>query len=215
MTLTAEAPVRWRRRKEARPQELLDAALEVFVEKGFADARLDDIAKRAGVSKGTIYLYFESKQDVFEAMVRRLAEARFEVASALIHAHQGSAQQLLTDLIRLAGQFVREPPYSHFPRLIIAESRRFPELAAFCLRELIHKGMTLFGLVIAKGQETGEFRALPSLHMVRLAMAPIVFMAIFRSAFEPHDDQPFDVDGHIATHLDIFIRGLRAEGGPA
>src|ERR1700691_5030919 len=140
-----DTPARWRRRKEARPQEILDAALMVFAEKGYASARMDDIAARAGVTKGTIYLYFDGKEAVFKTLVRdsigdtlgRVAEAagRFE----------GSASELLRGMLRTIGQFVCTSDRVVLPKIVIAEFGNFPELARFYRDEVVEKGLTALG----------------------------------------------------------------------
>jgi AcrR family transcriptional regulator len=140
-TVIDHNPVRWRRRKDARPQELLEAAFSVFVAKGFADARLDDIAAKAGVSKGTVYLYFDSKEAVFKAMISQVADEKLEMLSQLVEAHQGSFAALIRQLAQMMAAQISMPPLVHFPRLIIGESRRFPELAAFYLETAISRGV--------------------------------------------------------------------------
>ena len=206
--------VRWRRRKGARPQELLDAAFAVFVEKGFADARLDDIAAKAGVSKGTVYLYFDSKEAVFKEMIGRVADAKLEMVAHLVESHQGSFAALLRQLAGLMAAHISQPPLMHFPRLIIGESRRFPELAAFYLDLAITRARKILMRIIERGQETGEFRAIPPRHAAHLFISPLLFVPIYKTVFEPHDPEAFDLAGHISAHLDIFLRGI-CTGEPA
>src|SRR5690242_1165593 len=97
---TNPASPRWQRRPEARPEEILDAALAVFSESGFARAKLDDVARLAGVSKGTVYLYFDSKEALFREMVRAKVVAYLAEAESFVRAHEGSARALLVELIR-------------------------------------------------------------------------------------------------------------------
>lgn len=200
-----------RRRKEARPQELLEAAFHVFLDKGYAAARLDDIAMRAGVSKGTVYLYFDSKEAVFQEMVRRVADAQIERVSNLVDQHQGSFAVLIRQLARFASGFVQTEPLLHLPRLIIGESARFPELAKFYFETAISRGRGLLMRIIERGQASGEFRAIPPRHAAHLLISPFLFMAIYKSVFERHEGIPFDAEGHLAAHLDNFLRGLCVE----
>lgn len=200
--------VRWRRRKDARPQELLEAAFAVFVEKGFADARLEDIAAKAGVSKGTVYLYFNSKEAVFKEMVERVADAKLEMVSQLVEAHQGSFAALLRQLAQLMAAQIAQPPLLHFPRLIIGESRRFPELAAFYLEMAISRARNILMRIVERGQQAGEFRPIPVRHAAHLFISPLLFVPIYKSVFEPHDPEALDLPGHISAHLDIFLRGI-------
>lgn len=206
---------RWRRRKDARPQELLDAAFAVFVEKGFADARLDDIATKAGVSKGTLYLYFDSKEAVFKDMITRVADAKLELVSHLVEAHQGSFAALLRHLAQMMASQISQPPLLHFPRLIIGESRRFPELAAFYFETAINRARKILMRIIERGQAAGEFRPIPLRHAAHLFISPLLFVPIYKSVFEAHDAEAFDLEGHIAAHLDLYLRGLCVQEQPA
>jgi AcrR family transcriptional regulator len=200
--------VRWRRRKDSRPQELLEAAFAVFVEKGFADARLEDIAVRAGVSKGTVYLYFDSKDAIFRAMIQQVADAKLEMVAHLVETHQGSFAALLRQLAGLMAAQISQPPLLHFPRLIIGESKRFPELAAFYLDMAITRARKILMRIIERGQDAGEFRNIPPRHAAHLFIAPMLFVPIYKSVFEPHDPETFDLQGHVAAHLDLYLRGL-------
>jgi AcrR family transcriptional regulator len=138
-----QATPKWRRRKEQRPDEVLQAALKVFVEKGFGAARLEDIAAEAGISKGTIYLYFASKEDVFEALVQETLKPNLAAMAAAIESFKGSNAELLRHVLGLAGDFISKPPLVYFPRLIVGEGARFPRLAEFYHREIISFGMSL------------------------------------------------------------------------
>lgn len=214
MTLGLSTDAKWRRRKSARPQELLDAAFIVFVDKGFAHARLEDIAAKAGVSKGTVYLYFDSKEDVFQEMIRRLADAKLDLAMAMVEQHQGSFAALIRKLVTLSADIVRSTPLIHMPRLIISESTRFPELAGFYFETAIQRGRAVMMRIIERGQEAGEFRPMPARHAAHLLISPLLFMAIYMSVFARHDAEGFDADGHVGAHLDLFLRGL-CVGEPA
>jgi AcrR family transcriptional regulator len=210
-TISDHSLVKRRRRKNARPQELLEAAFAIFVEKGFADARLDDIAARAGVSKGTVYLYFDSKEAVFKEMITRVADAKLEMVAHLVEAHQGSFAHLLRQLASLMALQISQEPLVHFPRLIIGESRRFPELAAFYLETAISRARKILMRIIERGQAAGEFRLLPVRHTAHLFISPMLFVPIYKSVFEAHDPEPFDLQGHVDTHLEIYLRGLCVE----
>jgi AcrR family transcriptional regulator len=208
---TDHSLVRWRRRKDARPQELLDAAFDIFVEKGFADARLDDIAARAGVSKGTLYLYFDSKEAIFREMIQRVADAKLELVAHLVEAHQGSFAALLRQLAGMMALHIAQPPLVHFPRLIIGESRRFPELAAFYLETAISRARKILIRIIERGQHSGEFRQIPPRHAAHLFISPMLFVPLYTSVFAAFDPDGFDLEGHVAAHLDVFLRGLCVE----
>jgi AcrR family transcriptional regulator len=199
---------RWRRRKEARPSEILEAALSVFAEKGFAAARMDDIAARAGVSKGTIYLYFPSKEAVFKALVRETVGARIGELVGLIQKHEGPTPKLLEAALRNFGQFVSASDLVVLPKIVIAEAGNFPDLARFYREEVIERGLSVLGGIVARGIERGEFRPIPTEHAVRLIMAPLLIVMIWRTTFARFDAKPYDYLGLIEEHIQTLLKGL-------
>jgi AcrR family transcriptional regulator len=212
MTQTAKSQ-RWQRRKQARPAELLDAALSVFFEKGFAAARLDDIATRAGVSKGTVYLYFNSKEDVFDALVRAIPQANVEQVRALAGDRSVPADQMLARVLRLVGGFLRDERMVKFPRLVIAEAGNFPHLAETYKREVISRGVGILSTIIERGIEESLFRKVDAKRAAYAAMAPLLFVAIWRTTFEHFDDAPLDAEAYVEQHIEAFLRGLSIGGG--
>ena len=202
---------RWSRRKAARPNEILDAALKVFAEKGYAGARMDDIAARAGVTKGTIYLYFDGKEAVFKSLVRDSIGATLAAVTADARQFQGSAKDLLRVALGALGTLLTSSDRVVLPKIIIAESGNFPELARFYREEIIDKGLALMSGVIAQGVASGEFRDLPVEHIVRLCIAPVLLGAMWRTTFAQFDAQPYDYKGLIDTHLDVLFGGLERE----
>ncbi|HTT99287.1 MAG TPA: TetR/AcrR family transcriptional regulator [Rhizomicrobium sp.] len=203
---------RWTRRKQARPTEILDAALSVFAEKGYAGTRMDEIAKRAGVTKGTIYLYFESKEAVFKTLVRDSIGATLADVTANVSNFQGSAKDLLRFALNAMGHLLTTSDRVVLPKIIIAESGNFPELAHFYREEIIDKGLALMSSLIERGIAQGEFRKVPVQHAVRLCIAPVLLGAIWRVTFGQFDSEPYDYAGLIETHLDVLFRGLSAKG---
>lgn len=201
---------RWRRRKDSRPEEILTAALSVFAEKGFAAARMDDIAKRAGVTKGTIYLYFDTKADVFEALLNQTVGARLDDTAGLMRAHDGPASALLAAVLRNLGQFLATSDLVVLPKIVIAEAGNFPELARFYRQEVIERGLSLFGAIIKKGIAQGEFRDVPVDHAVRLCVAPILLGMIWRTVFARFDNAPYDYQALIEEHVSTLLHGLAA-----
>ena len=209
-----ETAARWRRRKDARPQEILDAALSVFAEKGFAAARLEEIAARAGVSKGTIYLYFESKEAVFKALVEENLASRIGGFAELVRAHRGPAAQLLAELLRQIGAFLSTSPFVVLPKIVIAESGNFPDLARAYREQVAERGFSLVGEVIRRGIAQGEFRDIAVDHAVRLAMAPMLLIAVWRTTFARFDVKPYDYAGLIEAHIATLLAGLMKEEKP-
>jgi AcrR family transcriptional regulator len=202
---------RWQRRKDARPQEILDAALALFAEKGFAATRMDDIASRAGVTKGTIYLYFDSKEEVFKSLVRESIGMTLSSVVESAGAFEGSARALLELVLRTVGRFILTSDRIVLPKIILAEAGNFPELVRFYRNEIIEKGLTLLSSVFARGIASGEFRNdVKPEHAARLAIAPVLLAALWRTTFAPLEAEPYDLEGLIEAHLAVFLRGLEA-----
>ena len=150
-----------RRAPESRPQQILDAAFHEFGERGLAGARLDDIAKRANVAKGTIYLYFPNKEELFREMVRQSMVQALDRNEAVIaeHAEESSTEQL-TALFHVWWKFLRSDRFAVVHRLVIGELHNFPDLMQFYADEVILRGRSLLSRVIARGIERGEFRSM-------------------------------------------------------
>ncbi len=199
-------PRRWRRRKDERPQEIVAAALAVFAERGFAAARLDDVAARAGVSKGTLYLYFPSKEELFKAVVRAAILPNLERAERLVDGAPGATFALLDRILAMMGEVIATTQAAIIPKLVIAEAGNFPELAAFYHQEVVQRGLALLARLLERGVARGEFRPLPIDHAARLIVAPLLMCAMWRSAFDAV--APLDVSALIATHRDHLRRVL-------
>ena len=206
---------RWRRRKQARPQEILEAALASFAEKGFAATRMDEIAERAGVTKGTIYLYFENKEAVFKALVRESIGAQVDRVVESVRNFEGSARDLLRFFLRTMGSFAAHNDRVVLAKVLIAEAGNFPELARFYRTEIVDKGIETLAHIIARGIARGEFRNAPAQHAVRLCIAPILLGIIWRTTFAQFDKEPYDIEGLIETHLDVLMNGLATAKGDA
>ncbi|WP_165837728.1 TetR/AcrR family transcriptional regulator [Zavarzinia aquatilis] len=204
---------RWRRRKDARPAEVLSAALGVFIAKGFAGARMEDIARAAGVTKGTVYLYFPSKQAVFEALVRETVMPRLDLAEALIGGHEGPVAPLLRKIIETLGVQVATTDLALVAKLVIGEAGNFPEIARFYRSEVIARGEALFGRIYRLGVLGGEFPDLPVEVATKLAIGPVLITALWRTTFAPIDDRPFDAVAVIRAHAAVLTAGLGALAG--
>src|SRR3954454_8605610 len=157
MSESATEP-RWRRLPEERPRQILDAALEVFAERGLSQARLEDIAKRAGVSKGTIYLYFPNKEELFREVVRTTIVARLERAEQDVANAEGSVRDMMLQVMRTMWDFLHTPTFAAIFRLVTAELNQFPDLASFYAQEVIKRGQRLISGIIERGMDVGEFR---------------------------------------------------------
>jgi TetR/AcrR family transcriptional regulator len=204
------APHRRERRKEARPGELLDAALDLFVEKGFAATRSEEIAARAGVSKGTLFLYFPSKEELFKALVReniagRVAEGHLEVAD-----FTGPTTELLPMLMQEWWRRYGATKASGISKLILSEASNFPELAQFFQDEVITPGHALIRSVLQRGIDRGEFRTVDLDYAVHAVMAPLIFLILWKHSMAPccRMGQSIDPETFIAQHADLMVRGL-------
>ena len=202
-------PCRWRRRKEARPDEIMDAALELFTEKGFAATRMCDVAKLAGISKGTLYLYFENKEAIFHSVVHEMIEPQLDQNDELIENYNGSAEALLHDLIVGWWQSVIETKLSAIPKLVISESGNFPEMAKFFMNNVAIRSRNTFVKAIQYGIDKGEFKKCNPVAAARLAIAPLVHASIWMhslKAFEEEDN--FDAD-YLELHIQFMLKGLK------
>jgi len=199
---------RWQRRKDARPPEILDAALAVFAQKGFAATRLDDVAAKAGITKGTIYLYFDSKQALFEALARQSVGAQIEQIKAQLAAFPGSTPELLRLVLSTMGHFITTSDRVVLPRLVLAEAANFPKLAEFWRREVIDSGIGLMSGIIRRGIERGEFCEIEPQHTARLCVAPMLIIMLWRTTFAQFDETPYDYQGLIEAHLQTLLKGL-------
>jgi AcrR family transcriptional regulator len=203
------SPTRWRRRKDARPDEILAAALASFAERGFAATRLEDVAARAGVSKGTLYLYFKGKEELFEAVVRATLLPNLERVEALAASFEGPSALLLERLLlTIAG--VMDSRVGAIPKLVIAEAGNFPELARFYLDEVVRRGLRLIGMILKRGIERGEFRAVDVDHAVFCVIGPMLLAALWKNSLEAYDDAPMDTQALVRAHLDLLLRGLES-----
>ncbi|HKP27349.1 MAG TPA: TetR family transcriptional regulator [Dongiaceae bacterium] len=202
----AVAP-RWRRRAADRPREILDAALTVFVEKGFAATKLDDVAVAAGISKGLLYRYFDNKAELFKAVVRQTLVTTIRDVGDRARASESSHAALDVFLQQLT-VVANDARRSAIPKLIISESGSFPELAVFYLAEVIGPGLQQLTGLIRRGVESGEFRKVDPDLAAKSIIAPFLLSVIWRHTFARYDSGRLDPDALIRQHRDILLHGL-------
>jgi AcrR family transcriptional regulator len=212
---SAPAEPRWHRRKEERPAEILDAALTEFVARGFAATRLEDVARRAGCTKGTIFLYFANKEELFKALVRQTVLPRIQQAELLVEQHEGSYRDLLEQLMRTRWEAVVNSRASCIPKLMFAEAGNFPELAKFHFDEVVSRSQAVIERVLRAGMAAGEFRELDAASVARVAVSPLLMAAMWKHSFEPHAVVHIDPDRFFEASLELLLRGIArtAEGG--
>lgn len=203
-------PIR-QRRKEARPAELTAAALALFVEKGFAATRLDDIAVHAGVSKGTLYLYFDSKDALFKAVIQEGVVPVLDAADEFMADFEGSSAELMQNLMLVWWQRVGSTTLGGLPKLMIGESRNFPEVAAYYHEAVIERGRVLIQRVLQRGIDAGEFRPLPVEMAADVLFAPVLMLAIWRHSMDACGIAARDPEAYLKTHLALSLDGLLIE----
>jgi AcrR family transcriptional regulator len=200
------------RRKDARPQELLDAALELFVEKGFAATRSEEVAVRAGVSKGTLYLYYPSKEELLKAVIRQALAAKIAEGRAMAQGLQGSpGDKLLAVLPHWWGDVYRSPASGVF-KLVITEMCNFPELAQFYAREVIEPGTALVAEQLEVGMACGEFRRHDVVSTVYSIVMPLIMLCLHKhslGACGMVEPMLIDPDPFIRHHVALVLDGLR------
>jgi AcrR family transcriptional regulator len=206
---------RWMRRKEARPQELLAAALELFVERGYAATRLDDVAARAGVSKGTLYLYFSSKEELFRAMVRENLLPVLDDAEALIDNYRGHSADLFREFMHGWWTRVGETQLAGLSKLMMAESGNFPEVAKFYHEEIISRSNALVMRMLERGIARREFRPVDVSHAHLVVVAPVVMLMLWRHSFDACRPEPVSPAAYLESMIDLLIHGLLLTPGAA
>ncbi len=202
------APPR-KRRKEARPSELLGAALALFVDKGFAATRLEDVASRAGVSKGTLYLYYANKAALFKAVVQEGIVPVIVENEAIAARHTGSSFTLLEMLLHNWWTKIGQTDYAGIPKLIVAEARNFPELAQFYYENVISRARALVGACLRRGMASGEFRQLDMETAIDVVIAPILMLLIWRYSFGCCQQGESDPERYLQIHTELLRQGLR------
>ncbi len=204
------AAVKRERRKEARPGELLDAALDLFVEKGFAATRVEEVAARAGVSKGTLFLYFSSKEELFKAVVRENISGRFKEWSDEISSCQGSTHDMLAYCMNSWWDRVGATKASGITKLMMSEATNFPDIAAFYQTEVIVPGQSLIKRILQRGMDRGEFRAMDLDYAVYSVVAPMIFLMLAKHSAGVCVGSAADLDPkkYIAMQVGTILHGL-------
>jgi AcrR family transcriptional regulator len=206
------------RRKETRPQELLDAALALFVEKGFAATRTEEVAQQAGVSKGTLYLYYPSKEELFKAVVRHNVVSLIAEGQEMVDQFEGSSAELLVCLMQTWWDRVGNTSAAGIHKIVLSEVRNFPDLAQFYSDEVIVPADQLFSSAVQRGIARGEFRPMPLHEVAHALIAPLIFMALHRHSFGAcsiRGGAAMDPLVMLKTHFDLVLRGLQVRTGEA
>jgi AcrR family transcriptional regulator len=209
-----EVPQR-RRRKEERPGDITAAALQVFAEKGFAGAKIEDIAARAGLSKGAVYLYFPTKDDIFRAVVRDTVAPNLDALRAAMLAADLPFPQLIRQLLPRLAETVSRLPVGAVLKMVIGESRNFPELARVWHDTVVQKAIGLLSGAIEQAQARGEVRAgNPRIHAFSL-IGPVLLGIIWRETFTRVGAPEIDLPAIARQHADTVLEGLILKGETA
>ena len=198
------------RRKDARPSELLAAALDLFVEKGFAATRAEEVAHRAGVSKGTLFLYFASKEELFKAVVRENISGRYPEWNEELESFTGSSAELLHYCMQAWWAQFGDTKASGISKLIMSEASNFPELAAFYQKEVVEPGRQLIGKILQRGVDSGEFHQMDLKYGIYAVLAPMLFLVMWKHSLGAcvPDSSPIVPKDYIRAQMDTILCGL-------
>jgi AcrR family transcriptional regulator len=205
--MSATAP-KFRRRKADRPGEIVQAALAVFAQKGFAAARLEEIAARAGVSKGALYLYFETKQDLFRAVVHQAIAPNMHAIRAMVAAHPGPFADILQLLPEHLAGLMERLPVGGVLKMVIGEASNFPEIARVWHDEVASQALGALADAVAAAQQRGEVKPGDARTYALQIVAPMVISLIWRETFVPAGGEPFDLSSLARQHAATLADGL-------
>jgi AcrR family transcriptional regulator len=203
------------RRKDARPQELLDAALDLFVEKGFSATRSEEVAQRAGVSKGTLYLYYPSKEELLKEVIRHNMVTEIAEGLEIVDRFTGPSAELLTLVYTLWWERIGETRASGIMKLMMSEVRNFPEIAQFYVDEVIKPSERLLSLMLQRGIDSGEFRPVNVIDVVHALVAPMLYLVMHKHSIGACGvGHSIDARAFITAQLDLVLHGLQAAPRP-
>lgn len=208
MLPTEKTTSRWKRRKEDRPREILEAALKLFLARGYSATRLEDVAALAGVTKGTLYLYFENKGQLFLSVIERNTKCQVDGAIAIVRDHRGSMESLIRILLTTWWESVLSQTTGGLLKIVITESAKFPAIARFYFDSVIEPLQAILADVVQMGVASGEFRAIEAEAVSRVPLGNLLMLALWRVAFDGGND-PEDLAHAVETTLDVCLYGLK------
>lgn len=210
--MTDHSEPKWRRRSEDRPDEVLDAALQLFVRNGFAATKVEDIAVKAGLSKGAVYRYFSSKEDIFESLVKRALTPMADQTSVLAQTSRQDPAVLLKNILTMLIGYLSDPNTVALPRLVLTEAARFPVLAAAYRRQVVDKAVLALETIVQRGIDEGVFRPVAPRLAVRNIMGPVLAHVLLGEVFGIDGTAEATPAEFIESHFDILINGLAKPG---
>ncbi|MGZ3276303.1 MAG: TetR/AcrR family transcriptional regulator [Caulobacteraceae bacterium] len=206
----SEPKPRWRRRKTDRPSEITAAALAVFAERGFAAARLEDIAARAGLSKAALYLYFETKTDLFRAVAQERARPNLDAIADLAAGADAPFDVLVPAVLARLAAALERPELRGVVKMVIGESRNFPELAQIWREAVVSRALAILVDLIARAQASGQARPGEPRLLAMSLIGPMMMGALWREIIEPAGGDPLDLQALAAEHARTVLTGMRA-----
>ncbi len=198
---------KYQRRKEDRPQEIADAAFAAFAEKGYSATRIDDVAKRAGISKGLTYLYYKTKEDLFKAVVKNVVVRRIDVLIGDVESTELSSEEFIRGPLLEFMKKVPGSPIAIVIRLLISEGPRHPDLVSYYYDNVVARGLQAITRFVERGVERGEFRREALDLQPHLFMAPMMLSIIWRLVFT---EKPLDTDQLMESQVDMLLTQLKA-----
>src|SRR3569833_2471963 len=201
---------KFRRRADARPDEVLDAALDLFIEKGFAATRVADIAARAGLSKGAVYLYFPSKEAILEGLVKRAVRPIADYALGYLKNYAGDPRLVIGTVLKMFAGRIADPKLNANPRLLVREMINFPELAQMYRREVLDRVIPAVTALIASGVREGYFRTVDPEQTLRSVVGPVIPNMLLAELFGIRPANGREIERLSDNHLTILFDGLSA-----
>jgi AcrR family transcriptional regulator len=207
LEITVPEP-RFQRRKEDRPAEITEAALEAFAEKGYAATRVDEVARRAGVSKGLLYLYFKTKEDLFKAVIRSFLSPKIDALISDVEQNDLSAEEFVRGAFLTFAKSVPNSPVRVLVRLMIAEGPKHPDLVEWYWENVVSRALGALRTLIKRGVDNGEFRASALNEFPQMLVAPVFFSMIFTMVFK--EQAKLDTDRFIEAHVNMVLDSIKA-----
>jgi len=198
---------KYQRRKEDRPQEITEAAFEIFAEKGYAAARVEEVAQRAGVSKGLTYLYFKTKEELFKAVVKSVVVRRVDALVEAVDTTELSSEEFIRGPLLEFMKHVPGSPIAVVIKLLISEGARHPDLVDYYWESVVSKGLTAISGFIDRGVERGEFRRTAVNDLPQVMLAPMMLSMIWRLIFAKRE---LDTDKLMETQIDMLLAWIKA-----
>ncbi|WP_417808200.1 TetR/AcrR family transcriptional regulator [Thioclava sp.] len=214
ITKTSKEP-KFRRRAEARPDEVLDAALSLFTEKGYARTTVDQVAKRAGFSKGTVYLYFASKEAILEGLVQRTVEPIAEAAFETMTHYRGDPHPVLAQFLRAMAQAMAEPRTRAVTIIILQEAATAPNIAALYRKSVLDRALPAMTALLTQGVAGGHIRSIDPELTARSVIGPVIAHLLLSEIFGVHPEGGLQMDRLVENHLTLLFAGLEPDKGDA